>query len=304
VNNRIILVLVSCGLAIVVVLMAWLYWPASTVPVPQSPKPPSAPITSSQPSPAVSPATKVPTAQDMLATRETEIKREQSIVSLWIMTPITFYGKIVDEKNNPVEGAKVVMSAADQPYGKGSEYDRSSDADGLFSISGIHGVGLLVNVSKEGYYSLPQSWGNFGYALQGGDLKSPHSDPHDPAVFVLRKMGETESLIVQNKNVKTSRDGTPVFMDLHTGRTYGLTNGDIQVQTWTQDQNSSSGSGSHYDWGYAITVPGGGLQSRTGGAFDFTAPEDGYQSTDEVKMSASDPKWDSRMTREYFIRAF
>jgi hypothetical protein len=211
-------------------------------------------------------------------------------------TPIIFYGKVTDTHGNPVSYAQVYVSFASFPYSPGIRDDTESDKQGNFCVIG-HGEGVVIMVSKGGYYTLNESSGNFSFL--GPKLLDV---PYTSATFTLRKMGETEPLIVQNKNVKTSRDGTPVFMDLHTGRTYGLTNGDIQVQTWTQDQNSSSGSGSHYDWGYAITVPGGGLQSRTGGAFDFTAPEDGYQSTDEVKMSASDPKWDSRMTREYFIK--
>lgn len=304
-NRKFIWALITCGLIGILFLVAYFYWPTTKISDQQASNPPlSTPATpsfSTSPSaPAVNPTTNIPAAQEIKAAHEAEIKREQSVVSLWILTPITFYGKVVDEKNAPIEGAKIVLNAANQPYGVGSNYEKTSDSSGLFSISGIHGVGLTVTVSKQGYYSLPQSWGNFGYAMHGGNFKSPHNDPNDPAVFVLRKMGETESLIVQNKNVKTSRLGAPVLMDLHSGKTYGLTNGDIQIQTWTQDQNAPPGAGPHYDWRYLITVPGGGIQPRTGD-FNFTAPDNGYQPTDEVKMSASDAAWDSRVTREYFL---
>jgi hypothetical protein len=238
----------------------------------------------------------------MQAIHDAEVNREQSVFNLLSMTPITFYGKVVDEKNNPIAGAMAKMSAADHPYGIGSKYERITDESGLFSISGIHGAGLSVTVSKEGYYSLPQSWGDFGYAFRDGEDKPPHTDPNDPAIFVLRKMGETEPLIMVHKEVRIDKNGVPVAMDLHTGKTYGLTNSDIQVQSWTQNQGIVPGSGKHYDWRCVITVPGGGLQARTGSQFDFTAPTDGYQPGDEISMSATDPKWSSRQKREYYLK--
>jgi len=41
---------------------------------------------------------------------------------------------------------------------------------------------------------------------------------------------------------------------------------------------------------------------RTGNQFDFTAPIDGYQSSDEIDMSASDSHWSSNQSREYYLK--
>jgi hypothetical protein len=76
----------------------------------------------------------------------------------------------------------------------------------------------------------------------------------------------------------------------------------LQVQSWTQNQNIPPGSNQHYDWRCVITVPGGGIQPRTGDEFDFTAPEDGYQPSDNITMSATDPKWTDSQSREYFLQ--
>jgi hypothetical protein len=138
--------------------------------------------------------------------------------------------------------------------------------------------------------------------MQGGDLMPPHPDESAPAIFVLRKMGETEALIVQNRNVKISKTGTPVSMDLRTGSTYGAYSPDIQVQAWTQDQGIAPGTYKHYDWRCVITVPGGGLQTRTGADFDFQAPADGYRPTDEIDMPSTANPWSSRLSREYFVK--
>jgi hypothetical protein len=233
--------------------------------------------------------------------QEAHAERERSEVKALINTPIVFYGKVVNEKGNPINGAKIVMYAADNPYMPGSKYERTSDAGGLFSINGIHGIGLSVDVSKEGYYRLPQSVGNFGYAVQGGDEKPPHPDPKDPAVFILKQRGKSESLIVIKNDVKLNPDGTPLPMDLRTGKTYGLPNPDIQVSCRMQDRNRPANS-PHYDWRFAISVRGGGIQIRKGDEFNFTAPESGYNPIDEISMSASAGDWNSVVTREYYLK--
>jgi hypothetical protein len=238
----------------------------------------------------------------MQAAHDAEVKRKESIVGLWIMTPIAFYGKVVDQDGVPVTGAKILMIALDHPLAPGSRYESQSDSNGLFSINGIHGAALQVHVSKEGYYPLPQSWGDFAYAARVGNQKAAHPDESDPAVFVLRKMGVTEPLIVQKKNINIGRTGTPIGIDLRTGKAYGVQNPDIQVQAWTQDQGITPGTYEHYNWRCVITVPGGGLQARIGGEFDFEAPTDGYQPSDEIDMSASDPDWSSNQSREYYLK--
>jgi hypothetical protein len=232
---------------------------------------------------------------------EAEVKREQKIWDSGLATPIAFYGKVVDEKGNPIRGARVEMSAANHPFSGGSRYERTTDGDGLFSISGIHGLGLMVSIAKEGYYQLPQSRGHFGYA-QGAGGSSPHADAHDPAVFVLRKMGETDPLIVFSRDSRLARDGAPVQMDIHTGKTSPVANGDIQIESWVHDKDNPEGLNHSFDWSCRISIPGGGLASRSGGQFDFEAPTVGYQSEDVIDMPASAPNWQPSATREYFLK--
>lgn len=118
-------------------------------------------------------------------------------------------------------------------------------------------------------------------------------------------MGATESLIVQRKNVKISKLGIPTPMDLHTGKTYGLSNPDIQVQAWIDDQRIKPGAGGRqgrFDWRCVVTVPSGGLQARAGGEFDFEAPADGYQPSDQIAESGTAPAWKGHVSREYFVK--
>ena len=235
---------------------------------------------------------------------DAEVKREQSIFNAWMMTSITFYGKVVDENGTPISGAKAKMSPSDAHIfepGGGINYERVTDSEGLFSISGIHGMGLAVDVSKDGYYLLPESTASFGYIKAARGLP-PHTDPKDPAIFKLKKMGLTEPLIVVDKNVRLSRDGTPMRMDLHTGKTSQTETGDIQVEAWTHDKDSPANLNGPYNWRCRISVPAGGLVQRSGDQFDFEAPSNGYKNEDVIEMPATASGWSDQINQQYFLK--
>ena len=253
-----------------------------------------------RPSPTAGPVAKNGNANAMEAAHDSEVKHKQGFVSLWIMTPITFYGKVVDQNGNPVAGANVLMTALDHPLSQGSTYAKQSDSNGLFTIWGIHGAALQVNVSKEGYYTVPESWGDFAYAARVGTQKPAHPDRSDPAVFVLRKMGGTERLIHQEKDIKVSEMGTPSTIDLRTGNTVGAHEPDIQFQTWISDHHVRPGASAReqrFDWRCVVSVPGGGLQVRGGSEFDFEAPSDGYQASDQIAESGTADSWTGGFSR-------
>jgi hypothetical protein len=229
-----------------------------------------------------------------------QVQYQNQVYDSLFRTPIDFCGKVVDADGNPVAGAKVSISAADHKDGGDSAYERTTDNAGLFSIS-THGMGLVINVTKEGYYKTESSGGTFGYTEVGGETNR-HPDPKNPAVFVLKKSGPAEALITIHRDVKTLKDGTPVQMNLTSGHTFNVTDGDIQVETWTHDEGIPPNGNHPYDWRCKITVlGGGGLQPRKG-EFDFVAPTDGYQKDDTIDMPASAAQWRKQMAREYFLK--
>lgn len=77
----------------------------------------------------------------------------------WLNTSISFYGKVIDDKGDPVPGANITYQVGDKidPNADGSKYSGASDKNGDFSLTGRHGVDLYVNVSKDGYYRTPRS---------------------------------------------------------------------------------------------------------------------------------------------------
>ena len=215
------------------------------------------------------------------------------------LTPISFWGKVVDEKGNPVPGATVKLGANSNPnpMGGGANYERITDANGLFSLTDAHGISLSVEVSKGGYYSDGKSRGTAKYVLKNNtDLPIPTVDA--PAIFVLRRMGETVPLIrVAQRPVRVPKNGSPVEVSLRTGQPEGPDR--LKVECWTEAQSKDAQA--QYNWRCRLSVPGGGLIERTD-QYGFEAPTDGYQSVQEITMSQSTAKWKKGVDKEYFAK--
>jgi len=78
---------------------------------------------------------------------------------------LEFYGKLVDQTGQPVVGVKVVGNIMFQMGYAGTRdqiHETTSDANGLFEFSGLHGAMLGVIPSKPGYeYSYKYSHSNW-----------------------------------------------------------------------------------------------------------------------------------------------
>jgi hypothetical protein len=234
--------------------------------------------------------------------RAIEAEREKDmreIRKIW-ETPITFYGKVVDEKGNPIPGASVSFIITDTSRAGHSEYSRRSDNDGLFSLKGVKGYAIQVGVEKEGHYRGPISLQSFRSVAFDSEIPVP-SDPANPAVFILRKKGEAAALIVNRWTIKpVPLDGTPVELDLKTGKSVPAGEGHIKVECWAPDRWTKN----VYDWRCKISVPDGGLvKVDRNELFPFEAPEEGYQPSDEINMPAAlGQDWQSDALRKYYLK--
>jgi len=148
----------------------------------------------SQPRDRFAPKTQIGESSDVVVpdepiheNRELRDLSHKERVELVFGSNIDFYGKVLDQQGEPVEGAKIKIAAADGYWKNGTDFFRTSDANGLFSIKGIKGAGIYVSVEKSGYHRTEKSKGRFGYGMKSG--QNPH-DKHDrPAIFLLQKKG-------------------------------------------------------------------------------------------------------------------
>jgi hypothetical protein len=216
-----------------------------------------------------------------------------------LATPISFYGRVVDQNGEAVPGAAINYSALDKFDAPGSQYKGVSDNQGNFTISGIGGAVLNVGVRKTGYYMIDgKSAASFAYGVGPDPTRRQPPSKEEPAIFILQKMGVTEPLIaISSRTFLISRDGRPVAVDLRTGKT--SFQGDLRVEAWTDDQNQDDRR--HYDWRCRVSVPNGGLAERRD-QFAFEAPSDGYKPWDEIEVSKNADRWQSQAKRDYFLK--
>lgn len=229
-----------------------------------------------------------------------------AVGGFWLafLTPINFYGKVVDHHGAPVADADVKLYVNDKPLGKSSKYFRKTDAAGTFSLTWATGITLGVEVSKLRYRRIPPkdgevtSSGFFEYGL--APSRGPHrSTKGAPTIFTLYKIGMTEPLVkVGERNFRLARDGSPMTISLD-----GRGGHQVIFRCWNGELGRPPGQ-QKYDWRLEVGVPGGGLMERED-AFAFEAPEGGYGPSDTIQKFASQPwgygGWNSSAERSYFF---
>jgi hypothetical protein len=227
------------------------------------------------------------------------------------LTPILFYGKVVDQNGNPVPDAQVEYSGNSIPWGGAARQQMKTDANGEFRITST-GISLSVNVSKENYRSLlrrsdippaeaagdPFSSDSFNYAkLFGPTVHKP--DSAHPVIFTLHKSGVLEPLITQRgKDWVMAKDGSPVRITLDPGNPKTV----IELQCWTDDKTPNAER--HYDWRFKLTVPSGGLEERPD-EIAFTAPATGYEERSfdySMKKELPGNQWRDEVAKSFFVR--
>lgn len=215
--------------------------------------------------------------------------------------PINFWGRVVDESNEPVANSSVHFAWNDISEKGTSDADTTSDGNGFFSLTDRKGKRLYVDVSKEGYYSSGDSRGAaFEYANPADGLFTP--DRNNPVVFHLRKKGVGVDLITSQYGmspdfpVHIPRDGTPIKIDFLQRKTGD--SGQMQISenkpeyaNWKQATN----------WSFKMEIPDGGFIKQND-EFPFEAPESGYQPVVEFNFQQGQTDWVENLKKNYYIK--
>ncbi len=224
----------------------------------------------------------------------------------FLSTPITFYGKVIDQFGDPVPMAVVDYSTNDNMSGRGTKHSTTADSAGFFSIHGA-GAALDVHVSQTGYQLVNFSppWDKLGshrgfqYADVGANNQH-RPDKANPVVFVLRKPGELLPLKpLKEVRFRPKADGLPVRANI-TPRNE-TTQREIIVRVWI-DEKSMTATGT-FDWRFQLEPVLAGILPQDD-EFAFAAPEAGYAASESVTMPATLPRpsWRESTERWYFVR--
>lgn len=191
-------------------------------------------------------------------------------------TPISFYGKVIDQDGEPVPDATILFSALNKPFNTNhptTGYTRETDNDGIFSITGIRGSDLTIRVQKNGYQTLPSEFSSVYYSNPTRKVKIPTEE--NPAVFVLEKLHEPTKLIKKRITKKLGLDGIPVSVLLYDG---------IGMLTISLNSDYNRDTYAYSAWQAEIKLSAGGF-IETDKTYNFEAPIEGYKSELEYRVT-------------------
>ena len=191
-----------------------------------------------------------------------------------------FYGRVVDQHDQPVVDADVNLAMNRSMGGDRSEKTQT-DANGFFQFTGIRGESLSITPSKIGY----QIEGH-GLGLKG--LNGPETNPNKRQVYVMWKLVGPEPMIHGGIDFrKINPDGRPFTIDFVKRQITEGTNGsgDIVVQI---QRPSEIKPRQKYNWSFTMTAIDGGFIEVTNDDYLNEAPESGYQPQYVMARHATD----------------
>ena len=210
--------------------------------------------------------------------------------------PQDFYGRIIDQYNQPVEGVTAIgtlmqIQGMDTATRK-ETHTTASDKNGDFEFTGLQGWQLGVVVKKEGY-----EMGQGAGVYQAPNAQDKTS-PAERAIFKIWKHKSAEPMVVVKLDDNIPCDGNAVDYNLLTGKR--AHNGDLTVKLTRHPVNITSGK--PFDWTLEIAVPSGGLIEQSD-PYPNEAPAEGYQSPVTIDMPAKSATWSGHLNRSYYFKS-
>lgn len=209
--------------------------------------------------------------------------------------PIQFFGKVVDQDNNPIPEVRVTLeiraSKELAPNIIQDVFDHPvlmTDADGRFTLTDARGALLGVQSLEKAGYEPSEKAFRKSYWYWRDPSQVFHPDTDRPEIFRMWKKAGAEKLVRKGIGHSLPYNGTPTNFDLIEGRVVA-SNGDLRVTLVRSPQQIQWGQ-RNYDWTATIEVIDGGLIPSNNEQM-YLAPLEGYQPKLIVRMPANDPKW-------------
>jgi len=222
--------------------------------------------------------------------------RERDSKFEWKM-PVNFYGKVIDQDSQPVQGAKVRFQWTDMSAAGTTEKFTGTDAQGSFSLTNEKGKRLGVYVSKDGYHALNQGRASFEYAAFF-DPNYIEPDPDAPVIFQLLKKIDAEPLIVGDALKKISYDRT-YYYDLQRGTlSQQPPNGAGLKFTLMRSQ---AAQGQPFDWTWTVEGVNAAVQA-TADEFTQIAPNDGYMPSWKIEQKSDAENFQRQAQVRLYLR--
>lgn len=207
---------------------------------------------------------------------------------------LDIYGVVIDQNGEPVAGAKIrgAIGYNNGPVSSSGVFRYTeSDSQGRFNFQGIHGAGIGIWPTKDGYYYNPK----LPSTTRPDDLLP---DPNNPIVFKMWKLRGKEPLVSSSMQFTIPFDGTTTALDLVAQKQDA--NGEVRV-VMVRSPSQVKRSGQKFDWNIKIEMVQGGVMA-IGDAYPYWAPENGYVPSFQLNVSSNDVPWRSTMTQDFYIK--
>jgi hypothetical protein len=196
----------------------------------------------------------------------------------WKM-PISFYGKVVDQFGASVSNASGEFTWT--VIGGSRQRTVESDAGGRFSIDGISGKRLGVDVFKTGFLRTRESRQSFEYA-EFFDARFHVPDPAKPVVFRLQRLLGADPMYKHIPSGRIPLNEGGLALDAASGR-FG-DSGDVAFQVQAEPREG----GDERDYVLTLKAIAGAAFALSEEEFLFEAPESGYTTEHTIKCSSGD----------------
>jgi len=199
--------------------------------------------------------------------------------------PINFWAKVVDQNDRPLAGAVVIFGVRGWTTGpdldvgvipKFRELRLVSDANGHVKATGERGDAATVrSVQLEGYVMSEASRIRLLPSNRPSPM-APISSADNPILIRMWRKLSPERLVFTSKGLSVPCDGTPVYLDLVTGKS-GTNSApcDMVLTLLREPQDLLRNQIKQFNWSLDIQMPDGGLQTNVT-EFPYLAPADGY----------------------------
>lgn len=225
---------------------------------------------------------------------------------------VEFYGKIVDQDGDPIEGVEVsahsnffTESLVEQVAHRGRKIGKKkikvvSDVEGDFVVSGYRAQTLVVtSLNKDGF--LPQKMHEtYSYSPSFPKSVKHEAVSSSPKVFVLIEESQTEPLIKKHWTRKITSDGVGYSFDLERSEFAKIANPRYLKISVT----AKYGSGDNtigYPWTISLDLTEGGLVV-TEDQLSNKAPEGPYRNHLTWSSSELGGSWSSDLKKTIYIK--
>ena len=217
--------------------------------------------------------------------------------------PVAFYGRVLDQFENPVTEADVI---GELQYNTGTmagmtKLTAKTNEKGGFEFTGSFGKSLSLRITKTGYQFTPEG-GGYEYSKLVPPPKRHNPDPAKPVILRMWKLQKAEPVRYGLKSLEIVPDGNETRLDIHTGKIV-KSGGDLIVTLKYEPQPKNSIPKVPYDWSASVTIVNGGLVTSEQRIENMMqAPEVGYKSTFVLDVLASNPQWYKALTKNFYVK--